>query len=197
MTYTADVPQAAQTIAATQPLINDNFGAINTVFGANHVTFNEANAGMHNFMQMPEQSSDPTTVANVCALYSKEFDVADDGTLVTTLFFKNESSGDVTTFGGPSLLASAGYSYLPGGLLVQWNRVNAVSSGAVSFPIEFGEAAYYVNFIPSGSATNNRLFFRIEGVPTAASFVPLIVDRNDTPTTNPINWIAIGKPKGI
>lgn len=62
MSYTNNVPQATQTIAATQPLIQANFGYIDTAMKVNH-TFN-GNAigteavGSHQKVAFPNQGSD-------------------------------------------------------------------------------------------------------------------------------------------
>lgn len=73
MTYTPNTPQATQTIAFTQPLIQDNFTYVNTAMRVNH-TWNgnqistEAN-GSHQRLDFPNQLADisslPTGVAAV------------------------------------------------------------------------------------------------------------------------------------
>jgi len=60
--YTANVPQSNQSINETQPIINDNFQVINSVYGTDHVGLTESsNVGMHNTVTTPDQSSAPTT----------------------------------------------------------------------------------------------------------------------------------------
>lgn len=194
MSYNPDIPQANDDPSQSQGQILSNFQTLNTFLSVNHVPLNDGDQGKHANVVMPEQSADPATAANESALYCKEFDVDGMGTLVSTLFFRNEGSGDVTTFGGPSLRASSGYTYIPGGLLVQWNTVTVTSNNNVAFPITFGAAPYYVNFIVTGASPNNRVFQRIEGNPTASTFRPRMVNNSNNDITAQITYIAIGRP---
>lgn len=77
MTYTPNVPQAAQTIAFTQPLIESNFGYIDVAMKVNHTwngnSISTEAAGSHQRIDMPNQVSDitslPTGINTV--MYSK------------------------------------------------------------------------------------------------------------------------------
>lgn len=192
MSYNSSIPQSNDDPSQSQGQILSNFQALNTSNSVNHVAFNDADQGKHKFLQMPEQSSDPATAADEGGLYCKEYDVDGLGTMVSTLFFRNESSGAVTTFGGPSSLAIPGYAYIPGGLLVQWNRVSVASGNNVSFPIAFGSAAYYVNFAPTGTSGKNRIYSRLSGNPTATTFSPVILNKDGSGITETIYYLAIG-----
>ena len=192
MSYNSSIPQANDDPSQSQGQILSNFQALNTSNSVNHVAFNDADQGKHKFLQMPEQASDPATAANEAGLYAKEYDVDGLGTLVSTLFFRNESSGAVTTFGGPSSLAIPGYSYIPGGLLVQWNRVTVSSGNNVTFPIAFGAPAFYVNFAPTGTSGTNRIFSRLSGNPSATQFIPVITNKDNGSLTETIYYLAIG-----
>ena len=193
MSYNADIPQANDDPSQSQGQLLSNFQTLNTFLSVNHVALNDGDQGKHKFVQFPEQSSDPATAANEGALYAKEYDVDGMGSLETTLFFRNESSGTVTTFGGPSSLALPGYTYLPGGILIQWNRVSASSGSNVPFPIAFGSAAFYVNFAPTGTSGTNRIFTRLSGNPTATTFSPIILNSSGSGITETIYYVAIGQ----
>lgn len=192
MSYNPDIPQANDDPSQSQGQILSNFQSLNTYLSVNHVALNDGDEGKHAFVQFPEQSSDPSTAANEGTLYSKEYDVDGMGTLVSTLFYRNESDGAVTTFGGPSSLAIPGYAYLPGGILMQWNRVGASSGSTVTFPIPFGSAAFYVNFAPTGTSGTNRIFTRLSGNPTATFFSPIILNSSGSGITETIYYLAIG-----
>lgn len=192
MSYNSDIPQANDDPSQSQGQLLSNFQALNTSNSVNHVAFNEADQGKHKFLQMPEQASDPSTAANEAGLYAKEYDVDGMGTLMSTLFFRNESSGTVTTFGGPSSLAIPGYTYLPGGLLAQWNRVSVSSGNAVVYPIAFGSAAYFVSFQPTGTSGTNRIFYRLSGNPSATQFIPVITNKDNSSLTETIYYFALG-----
>lgn len=53
-TYTPDVPQGPQGMNVTQPILQNNFQAINELINVNHVGFNTPNDfGKHNIVTMP------------------------------------------------------------------------------------------------------------------------------------------------
>lgn len=138
MAYDNNVPQATQTVASTQPLIQGNFAAIDTVFAKNHVAFNDGNEGKHKFMQMPEQSSAPSTAANEGALYTKE-----SGS-ITELFFRRESNGSEIQLTGQASGTTNG-SVSIGGIIIKWGSVS-VAEGAngtlVTFTTPFPASAF-------------------------------------------------------
>lgn len=131
MAYDSTVPQASQTIAASQPIIQANFAAISTVMGVNHVAFDDpsGNQGKHKWVSMPEQASDPATNANEVAVYSKNSSY----TGKSELYMRNESSGSVNTL--TEMLQNAiGWSYLPSGLLMKWGNSNGSGLVTYTFP---------------------------------------------------------------
>lgn len=56
-----NVPQAGQTLAATQQPINDNFANIVTSFVVDHVDYNINNTGKHNKVTLPIQGTSPAS----------------------------------------------------------------------------------------------------------------------------------------
>lgn len=186
MVYDNAIPQANDDPSQSQGQILGNFQELDTFLSVNHVELNDANQGKHTFLQMPEQASAPTTAANELGIYTKEYNS------LATLFFREESSGTEHILAGPPLLAASGYTYLPGGLLMQWNTVTASSQSSITFPVAFGANAYYVNFVVRGGSTN-RVYTRIEGTPSAVNFTPVILNKDGGGITSTINYIAIGQ----
>ena len=153
MTYTPNIPQTGQSLGSTRDPIRTNFQQIDAVNSINHESFDTANKGKHKFLQMPEQSTAPTTAADEGGLYTK----VGVGPSETNLFFRGESDGkeyqltkaiqaDNAKFGtdtnyeeGPPSL-NGGWTFLPGGLVLQWGLINTAASSstfAVNFPIVF------------------------------------------------------------
>jgi len=161
MTYNTSVPASGQSLGETQPIIQQNFSDINTAFGKNHIPLTTSNDGKHKFLQLPESgtgwdnnSSPPATAANEGGLY-----VAAVGG-VSQLHFRGENTGssyqlttstagadgNITTFGtdtnyqvGPPSL-NGGWTFLPGGLIMQWGNSNTAASTDVftyTFPRTF------------------------------------------------------------
>lgn len=194
MTYNNNIPQATDDPSQSQGQLLGNFAALDTYTQVDHVPLNDPDQGKHAHSTYPEQASDPVTGANEVALYSKEYTMTVSAvpTTFTNLFFAPEGAGTVGTFGGPSLLATAGYTFIPGGLLVQWNTVSASSGSNVTFPIAFGANPFYVSFMVTGASANNRVYTRISGTPVTTHFAPIILNTSGSGLTNQITYIAIG-----
>lgn len=87
MTYNAAIPQASDTISASQPPILTNFFELNTVFGIDHVKFDDAtlaNRGHHLKVTFNDVlGADPGLLAPACSLYTKATGAGNQ------LFFQN------------------------------------------------------------------------------------------------------------
>lgn len=150
MSYTTGIPRDGQSLGNSKPQVRGNFDYINTAFAINHIAFNSAGVGKHKFLQMPEQGSIPTTIANEGGVYA-----ADKGGF-TNLFWKQESGGgDSSKNQGESIQltnitpsnSTPGRSFLPGGMLIQWGSVTTSGNGSntpVTYNVPFDAIAYNV-----------------------------------------------------
>ena len=131
--YNASIPQPNDLLSDSQGQILQNFGALNTVYGTNHFPFDNnmiSQIGKHKFVQMPVTTT-PVTLANEGTLYSKAV------TGGTALFFTRDVTSDVQltspVFTAP-VAATNGYTFIPGGLILQWGTVTPITStGTVLF----------------------------------------------------------------
>lgn len=133
MSYTLGVPTDGQSLGNSKPQVRTNFIEIFNKFAVNHVDFNTLpGAGKHNFIQMPEVA-DKVTIDNEIGLYCKE---AQD---FSNLFWRQETGGaDPEKDQGAiiqmtnvlPLNAQQGSSFLPGGLLIQWDTGTLSGGGA-------------------------------------------------------------------
>ncbi len=130
MSYTNNVPLSGQSLGGTRNPINANFQAIDTTFSVNHVGYNDSGAGKHNFVNLPEQASAPSGASNEGTLYAK-----DDGTRTALYWVQETGQGSEVKMTGVTPVAAAnGYTFLPGGLLLQWGVVASPgTSGTVTF----------------------------------------------------------------
>lgn len=157
MTYTPDIPVTGESLGSTRDRIRANFQQIDEVEAINHVAFNEADKGKHKYMQMPEVTASgagvPSTAVNEGGLYTN----VGTNPAEVNLFFRSESDGKVyqltrtdqtnearfavnTVYsaGPPSL--KGGWSFLPGGLVLQWGTYDTAESNSsfpITFPIQF------------------------------------------------------------
>lgn len=169
--YTNNVPQATQTIAATQPTIQSNFtylplfGNVDHDFASDSATTTN---GFHTKVTFKANGSAPGFGSGVSVAY------ADTVAGVSSLCFENGTGSFAITGKNPSS-ASNGYTCLPGSLLLQWG-FHALSggtsdNGTVSFPVAFSSAAYNVQLtlrcVSGGtSSSNNTLCVRNTSITT-------------------------------
>lgn len=152
--YNGNIPQPSDRPSDSQADLLNNFGAIKVFLDRNHVAIvdptTNTSEGKHKFLQMPEQGSAPTTDANEAGLYVKEQSSR------STLFFRQESNGtEVQMTNLDPLLASSGYTFLPGGLILQWGAAVSTSSNPtnVTYPTPFS-TVYQVTATFSNSSAS-------------------------------------------
>lgn len=92
-------------------------------------------------------------------------------------------------------LSTNGYQKLPGGLILQWGRVNTTATGGtasnvdVTFPIAFASAFYTASAIMSTNDPSQRFL----GFDIATTNTTKIRFTYQSATTNTVFWSAIGK----
>lgn len=146
MTYNPNIPQSGDKQDQSQPQILTNFTQANTVFGNEHVPFDDgtaANRGKHTAARFVEQSSDPSTAANEMAFYTKAV------SSVSQFFFRDESSGTIRQVTGliPSTSVSGSRTILlPSGLRLNFGSVTIGSVGgtAITFHTPFTSDVFFV-----------------------------------------------------
>jgi len=188
MTYNPNIPNASDILSVSQGQLKTNFQQVNTIFSKNHVTFNNATTadrGKHTSVQFQRRSSAPSLDANDGAFYTKN-------SSGTNVFWKRQGGSEVKITNVDPSIGANGYTFLPGGLLIQWGSLNVPSgeSGSISFPIAFTVAPYSINVTAQRSATANAtpMFVSSTNPPTASNF--RIVNTSSNSHTG--YWMAIG-----
>jgi len=197
MVYKPTIPQATDKIKVSAGEIRENFTQINTVFGINHESFGTANAGKHKFVQMPEQVADVITGVDEGALYTKQGTYS----LLTELFYRLESNGDVINLSQGASNILNGYAYI-GRSLIKWGvttaaPATAVTSAApftVSFPVTGVDNIPVFNTVPfviteNTNDQNVAIVFATIGNATTTGFDIIKIA---TPAPYVIPFIAIG-----
>ena len=202
MSYTLRPSASGDTLASSRDPIRTNFSLIQQQFEQNHVSIQSD--GKHKFLQMPQQGSIPDVAASEIGLYAYS-----DGS-VTQLFLKGANTGssyqlsyatsgvdpDIASFGTVAGVSSSGWSFLPGGLLMQYG--NATSSGTslpnttVTFPKSFGTGLYSVTATIL-TTSDSRFFVEIYDSSTS-QFRAVTRDSGGSKTSGLVfYWMAIGK----
>lgn len=179
MVYTPNVPLSGQSLGETRDVIRANFEDINTAFGANHTPLTTDDSGKHLFLQMPEQVSAPSTVGNEGGVYTKE---GPSGT--TELYFRAESNGaeyqltNVSIGSSANLGANPGYTFLPGGVIMQYGSfVPGASTGTTNFANTFPTGVFGVWLQIKTNSTGGRTVQITSFTTTSFSWViPTVTD---------------------
>jgi hypothetical protein len=137
MTYNPIIPQPGDIPSQSQGQILTNFAQLNTIFANNHVAFNHAVVGargMHNYVQLITQAVAPSVVG-ISGLYTLT-------PASPNLYWQRSGGAAVQMTGRDPLNAQSGYTFLPGGLLLQWGWTGAVlvpglNSRVVVYPTPF------------------------------------------------------------
>jgi hypothetical protein len=152
MTYNPSIPGQNDLISASQSQIQTNFSQANTAFGIDHTAFDVAlNQGKHKQSTYVE-ISDPTTVANELAVYSK------DSGGVTQLFLRRENNGTVIQMSiGDPIASTNGSSFLPGGVVIKWGQIDfSAASKAVTFASAFPTAVFSITLAADTSTPSGN-----------------------------------------
>ena len=164
--YTNNVPQATQTIAFTQPIIQSNFQYLPLWASADHYFPSDsadAANGFHNKVTFRGNIGAPGFGSGVSAMY---VDAVNGQSFPC---FQNAAGSYAMNCINPSVSATEGYTSLPGGLIMQFGKkLNAFPSdsgtGTVNYPKTFFNRVLYINCIAidnSGSGTGRRISIRI------------------------------------
>lgn len=191
MTYNAGIPQPTDIISSSQSQLQTNFSQANTAFGIDHTAFDVlSNQGKHKQSTYVE-ITDPTTLANEIAVYSK--DLAG----VTNLYLRQESNGNIVrmTAGNQNAKTGAdtakssnnGETFFPGGFLMKFGTSNeTATSRTVIFTTDANldafNSIYSVFLYPLGTSQTVAV--------TAISNTQFTISSANAPVT--IYWIAIG-----
>jgi len=71
MSFTPNIPATGQTLGQTRDPIRNNFTNYFDVMSVNHVAPNASGQGKHNFVEMPVQGSNPSTLSGEGGLFTK------------------------------------------------------------------------------------------------------------------------------
>lgn len=189
MTYNANIPQASDTISASQPPILTNFFELNTVFGIDHVKFDDAtlvNRGRHLKVTFNDVLvADPGLLAPACSLYTKATGAGNQ------LFFQNALASIVQLTGLPATVWANGgtaggltnYTIdTPWGVRIYSGTTGSYSASArtVIFPVP------YTTIYAAVSSAN-------DGNPVAVSCWKSVTHLAIGTAQNvSVNWVAIG-----
>ena len=159
MAFTRNRPTASELLSDSQGLIRDNFNSSDDSFGIDHFKFSDSTAanGAHKQAQIKNQ----VTINGVIPVgligngYETIYSSATAG--AGELWFVRGASATGIQLTGPGVPTAStnGFTFLPGGILLQWGEDTLPSSSTVTFPIAFPNNAFNVILTLNGSGTNS------------------------------------------
>jgi hypothetical protein len=182
LSYSSGIPNGTDALVVSQGQIRANYQAINNVFSNNHfvLTGNNNFLGMHTFLRMVKQGSDPTTDATHIAFYNKLV------SSIPALFFAPNSAQPViqltypsiSTYGSP---ATSGLSFSSISGITNGSTTTITTSAAHNLNI--GQQVIFTGIV--GTTELNDVQATVVTTPTGSSFTISVA------TTNP--WSSGGK----
>lgn len=150
-TYDPNVPAANNAPKDDQPNMQTNTASIAGIIAQDHIGFLTANGGYHTIIHQGPQGADPATIVGIGQTYTKT--ISGDQQL-----FYRSGNGIISQLTGPytPIAANSGYTFLPGGILIQWLTTAVIPSlTLVNYPIPFpsGNPPFTIQITQTGTAS--------------------------------------------
>lgn len=213
MTYKPNIPLPGDYLSDSQGDIRNNFTSANNSFGRNHTNFPVVtDAGKHKFVEMVitdpvATPPEPALAGGSGTIYTKR--PGGPGT-PTDIYYTPGATGDVfkltnvtagvnyplfgqfvTDYNSVGTSYAGGWTFLPGGLIMQYGIANNRPSGTtIPFPLSFDAIPYSIQMTRTTSGTTN-VFLYITAV-TVTNFTIRSRDMFDASTNSSFYWQAIG-----
>ncbi len=193
--YTTTVPDAPNDPADDQPLMQINTASIGLWADVDHIGYNQGQGGVHNVIHLLPQTVSVPVIGSYTYLFSKTA----SGYIGDEVLYTRGGGGvgevQLTVDLAP-VASDPGFSYLPGGILIQWGSVLA-TAGVVNFPKKFKQSTspftiQMTFFGPTVMTNNTKLVYAVQASDDE-KFQYTAVSSN--PTTTRLYWLAIGQAK--
>jgi hypothetical protein len=206
MSY-SNTPNTGDTLGSTKVPINTNFSLIQAAMSQNHYGMGTgaSTAGKHKIIHIVEQATEGQTLATETAIYNKSggtgdlfirspnhVDVLPNGEYQLTTF----NDANITRFGNNLPIVGSennGWTFLPGGLLMQFGRFSAAPVGITTVNLLIPYT--FANFQPIINISFINATGYIDSLPLTATMSTFDIKiTNIFDIAGTIFWTAIGKP---
>lgn len=193
--YDETIPNPSHSPAQDVTQMQVNSASIDGIIAVDHIGFGLANGGKHNQAQLATLGAIPAGLINGFeTLYAKA--AAGSG----ELYFTRGSSGTEIQMTGPGapLAATNGYTFLPGGILVQWGLALATKNVLtttlfVTDNKDFPNACFSVFAQPAATGAQASDYCTIQMQDSSISTTGFSFYMNTTSSRFfGIYWLAIG-----
>jgi len=196
--FTRDIPFASHNPSADQPIMQTNTNSEDSIWAVDHFGFNDNDGGTHQKVSLKntDLTTTPTLPPNILGagfetLYSQPAGVAPLGPLGEIFYSRGGNPGIQLTGPGTPQGTTLGSSFLPGGYLINWGQVAAVTDTAVTFTQDYAAAPYVINLTILENSNSAVLAY----VKTSSATGFTVACRNASNQDLGLNlmWWAIGK----
>ena len=168
--YQPNIPTGFVNLDTDYQNIQGNFQQLDTSFGVDHTPFSGAvNNGYHQIIHF-QSNATPAAIANIGQLFSA---VVNDGLDTDTVLYFLTGKGkllELTSNVQPSR-ANNGYTFLPGGLILQWMLVpNPIVSTNYNYPKPFPNAVFNISLTPIVNDNSTIRLYVSTGTVNTTSF---------------------------
>lgn len=190
--YVKGFPQDGSSLGSTKAQIRANLDGTFEALGINHFDQNSLNPGKHQYVQMPTTDRPNTTGPNEILLYNGVAGGVNNLYYVGQNQTVSSSFVQMTTNLIPAR-TQRGYSWLPGGLLIQWGFDSITtpvgSASPINFPVNFVTVA---GFAPIVTITPRGSVQPLGSVIVTSTSINQFVVTNYSFNVGSIYWHAIG-----
>lgn len=213
--YTRDIPATNNDPSDDQPDMAINTNSTDSLIAQDHFSFGVSNGGLHkqctigNRTRLPLLPNPPTGVNQFATLYCNDT-VSTGASVENGLWLKQGTAAEVyqltrtiaasnalfgvrtQNYNGVGANFFGGWTFLPGGLLMQYGEVNVASTNlAIPFPVTFNLTPFSIQ-VTGLYNLDSRTFFWVKTRSTS-QFTTAVKDSSGNNTTAGLTWIAIGK----
>jgi len=200
MAYLINKPAASDLLSTSQGVIKDNFNFADAYFGVDHFPFTDTNSqnGAHKQAQFSE------TVLGVIPAGLKGLGYETLYASTTTnggqLFYVQGNNATGVQLTGPftptNTSATNGYTFLAGGIVLQWGQVSAGTathiSNSTNFNIAFPTASFVVITTPIVNASGAMGQGTISVFSSTTTLFNWVFNKDTGTNYQKFNWLAIG-----
>lgn len=205
MAYQANIPQPNNLLSQSQDDILNNFQAIQTLIGINHVNFNDADQGKHKWLSLPQQAATPPAGSAFGATELGLYNAVNGTTAKNELYVNKTNQATVvqvpmtasilSTNSAPAA-NSSGYTLLPSGILLRWGSFTGIT-GLSTVTLSGGilpTGIISVQLTPyTPSTTDDNFAVRFVDVLSATQFRIFVSSRTTTgAATGGFQYLVIG-----
>jgi len=196
LTYTQGIPNTPNNPSNDQPIMKVNNDSNFAIWPIDHYGFNDNNGGKHKYIRIPTNAAPASTGLQEILLLNAAGGTGPGGFQLHYLGPNKLVPGNLVqlTRNEKPVNSGQGFSWLPGGLLIQWGIVNNPGfTGNVVFPTPFTAPtppySIVMTMITATVTATPIVVIKQTVPPTNVSFTYTC---NDNTASNSFYWMAIG-----